>query len=251
MHTWDEIDSQTVSWNNKINTKKKVDKKLRKKILELYHPKSYRIAKQIAKDEIVVTSDFITDRSTSLNGMNFMFESLNCANTLRKEFEIITNSKYDLIVATRPDIAILNPLPKFEDVNKEAKAIGLDLENTRFFCGLSSTSKANVTLMCHRGCDMLFWGKPNAIDTFVEANLNLTKENIKSSFFNVSTIYAANEIRNGNNPQQICFAFGKDWKNIRFDDPLLKEKEYIRKEKSKLYKFLHFYWLRGKKNGKK
>lgn len=252
IHTWDEIDSQTVSWNNKTNVKQNINEQIKEKMLAFYSPVSYKISKQIEKPEIIVTSD-ITGKKTSLNGMNFMFESLNEANNLRKEYEKETNTKYDLVFVTRPDIAILRQLPDFKKVNDEAEAIGLNLENTRFFCGLSNASKANVTIMCHRGCDMLFWGKPNAINIFIQSNLNLTTDSIKSAFYNVCSIYAANEIKNGNNPQLVCFVYGKDWKIIRFNDLLLNDgnkvenKQPQQKEKSKIYKFLHLYWLRGKK----
>ena len=119
-------------------------------------------------------------------------------------------------------------------------------------------SKTNVKLLINRVPDILFFGIPKVIDRFIDSNKNLTYENINKTFKNVVSIYVRNEIKAGNIPYEICFACGSDWKNHTQESlkELLektKSKEKTKEkisEKSKLYKFLHLYWLRGKNNGK-
>ena len=135
--TWSKIDSETVSWNDKKNVNFSINEEIKKDVMKLYSPKKIFVGHQDIRDDIVVRSE-ITDKHTSLKGMNYMFESLSQANQLRKQYENETGISYDLIIATRPDIALFEPFPNLEKVNREALAINLKLSNVRFFAGLSS-----------------------------------------------------------------------------------------------------------------
>jgi hypothetical protein len=183
-----------------------------------------------------------------------MFESMEGANNLRKEYEKETGTKYDYLLVTRPDVAIYNFLD-IEATIEEAKSLNIDINSARFYAGLYGNSKTNVRLLVNRIPDILFFGIPKVIDRFIIANKNLTYENVNKTFKNVVSIYVRNEIKAGNIPYEICFACGNDWKNhtqetlkelLDKSKPKEKIKEKI-SEKSKLYKFTHFYWLRGKK----
>lgn len=253
IHTWDELDSSTKCWEKREQKNLKVDEKVISKIKKIYNPKKLYIGHQnVEKEVVVISSD--EQKEVSLNGMNFMFESLEGANNLRKEYEKETGVKYDYLLVTRPDVAVYNYLD-IEATIEEAKSLNIDINNARFFAGLYGNSKTNVKLLINRVPDILFFGLPKVIDRFIDSNKNLTYENVNKTFKNVVSIYVRNEIKAGNIPYEICFACGSDWKNHTQESlkELLEKTKYKEKtkekisEKSKLYKFTHFYWLRGKK----
>ena len=236
MHTWDLSDSQTLTWDNRKRNISKITSEELTKIKKIYLPKGFCVESQhIEEDEILKSK--IDGKKASLQGMRHAFLSLKRANDLRKKYEKEKGIKYDLILVTRPDIAIYKEVP-IEKSIQEARMLNLDLETCRFFAGLSNVSKANCALMVHRGCDMLFWGKEVAIENFILANTSLSYEYAVSHFYNVTSILTSNEIRVGNNPQLVCFQYGKDWKVVR-------EVSDTEPKKSSLCKFLHlclFFW---------
>ena len=239
IHTWDTFESSTLKWDKRQGLSEKLSLATLEHIENQYKPKKMLVESQLIKNDEIINS-LIDSKKVSFTGMQYMLESLYKVNSLRKEYQKEKNIKYDLIIVTRPDIAIYNKLP-LEASLREASMLGYEIDRCRFFAGLSNVSHANVSLMVHRGCDMLFWGKETAIDNFIKSNYKLDYEFVKTHFYNVVSVYVANEIKRKNIPLQVCFQFGKDWKNIR-QEPL-----NSKKTKSKLYKLLHFYWLRGKK----
>ena len=243
MHTWDTFDSETLAWYNRTDKTTKISDDILQKIKELFNPKKIEIGHQVIKKETIIKS-LIDDKKNSLNGMLFMFQSMNCANSLRKQYEKETGIKYDIVIVTRPDVALFNFL-NIEKILKESKIMNLDLNKTRFFAGLYGAADTNVGLIISRISDILFFGKPKVIDKYILSNSNITKEYAKKHFLNITSIYSSNEIKAGIIPVQICFEYVKDWRNIKPQDliPATQNK----KTHNSLYKFFHFYWLRGKK----
>lgn len=237
MHTWDLSDSQTLTWDNRERKISKITPEELLKIKKIYLPKGFCIENQHIEEDKILKSK-IDGKKASLQGMRHAFLSLERANDLRKRYEKEKGIKYDLILVTRPDIAIYKEIP-IEKSIQEARMLNLNLETCRFFAGLSNVSKANCALMVHRGCDMLFWGKEKAIENFISANTSLTYEYATSHFYNVTSIFTSNEIRLGNNPQLVCFQYGKDWKVVRETPDTMDNKA----KKSNLLKFLHLHLL--------
>ena len=238
MHTWDELDSTTKCWTFKQSKLIKINDYIINKVNNLYKPKKFLIEHQNNEHDFIISS--VDGKKTlSFNGMKHMFDSMNKANKLRKQYEQETNIQYDYVLVTRPDVAIFNYL-NIEETIAESKQLNLDISNVRFFAGLYGDSSTNVRCLINRVCDILFFAKPSVIDRYIAANVNLSKEHIDKTFKNVVTIYLRNEIKAGIIPIQICFAINKDWKNFKFT-------ELPKKQKSKIYKFFHLYWLRGKK----
>lgn len=214
MHTWDEIDSTTQSWNNKTNCYKKLDEITLEKVKTIYKPKSIIVGHQDNQsDEIIESIDGL--KKVSLNGMNYMFESMQRANELRKEYEQEIGIKYDYLLVTRPDVAVYNFLDIPATI-KEAQSLNIDLNNARFFAGLYGNSDTNVRLLCNRVNDILFFAKPAVIDRYISVNSCFNKHELDKTFLNVVSIYARNEIKAGIIPFEICFECEKDWKNVPF-----------------------------------
>lgn len=230
IHTWDETDAQTKCWEDrKKKNVSSVDDRIVKKIRTLYSPKALKIGHQHIEDEVLVQSSD-GKKKLSLNGMNFMFESMRAANQLRIEYERSSGTKYDYILVTRPDVAIYNYLP-IEETIREAKELNLNISNTRFFAGLYGNSKTNVRLMINRTPDILFFGIPSVIDRYIQANEHFSFESVNRSFKNVVSVYTRNEIKAGLIPVEICFACNKDWKNYSFDElqKFLKKKSIVQR----------------------
>jgi len=239
IHTWNTMDSETKSWDNKKSQHCPVTEAIKAKIKKIYNPRKILIEEQVIKEEILVHS-LVDDKSASLAGIHFMFESMNKANLLRKEYEKEKGISYDIVLVTRPDVAFFRVL-ELEKTLNEAQILNLNIDKCRFFAGLYGSSETNVRLLLSRVSDILFFAKPHVIDTYIASNLDISKGYANNHFLNVVSIYASNEIKAGILPIEICFACEKDWKNLK-EIPVS-----VVKKHSKLYKFFHCYWLRGKK----
>ncbi len=240
MHTWDELDSHTKSWDNKHDIEGVLTDYHKQLINDFYHPKAIKIEHQKLKSEIIIKSK-VDNKSGSLNGMRYMFHSMNEVNNLRKKYETETGTKYDIVIVTRPDVALFNPL-EIQKTLSEAKLMNLDLNKCRFFAGLYGDANTNVRLIISRVSDILFFGKPNVIDKYIQVNCNISKAYAEKHFLNIVSVYTSNEINAGIIPVEICFAYSSDWENVKQYPVTIQKKHH-----SKIYKILHFYWLRGKK----
>lgn len=250
MHTWDEMDSKTLTWKGKPRSKECFNKKKIKQIKDFYNPKRLKIEHQQLPevDEVAKSKNGL--KEISLFGTNSMWYSAKYANNLRKEYEKENNIKYDIILATRPDIFIGNYID-IEAVLEEARGISIDIDNARFFAGVDLDSKYHAKLHLNATCDALYFAIPSVVDRYIETNQNTKKEEIDGLFNNFVQANVKKELAAGIKPYQIYFMWRKDWNIIRpLKDKPVEQKQAVApkiKEKSKLYKFLHFYWLRGKK----
>lgn len=240
IHTWDETDSRTKSWRNKETVPCVLDKNIKQKLVDIYEPKGIQIETQPLRQEVLIHS-LIDDKSTSLNGCHFMFDSMSKANALRKKYERKHSCSYDIVLVTRPDVALYAD-PQLEKTLDEARILNLDIDKCRFFSGLYGDSKTNCRLILSRVSDIFFFAKGGTIDRYIGSNLNISEKYASNHFLNICSIYASNEIASGIMPVEICFALEKDWKNV----VVIPQKMSVERRKSKLYKLMHFYWLRKK-----
>ena len=213
MHTWDEMDSSTLSWDNRAKHHKGFTQDTIEQIKRIYKPKGLKIGHQeLSEDRIVFSLD--GQRKTSLNGMNFMFKSLNEANEARKEYERETGTAYDIVLCVRPDIAVYN----FLDIEKilfEAKVLNLDVSKSRFT--VSARGHGILKVLSSQVNDMLFFARGEVIDKYIQANLELTYEYASAHMIAVTTIFTSREIAAGIMPVPVNFLFPRDWKNIKVD----------------------------------
>lgn len=245
MHTWDEIDSATQSWNNKINCYKKLDEITLEKVKTIYKPKSIIVGHQDNQnDEVIESIDGF--KKVSVNGMNYMFESMRKANELRKAYEQELGIKYDYLLVTRPDVAVYNFLDIPATI-KEAQSLNIDIDNARFFAGLYGNSDTNVRLLCNRVNDILFFAKPEVVDRYISVNSCFNKHELDKTFLNVVSIYTRNEIKAGIQPIEVCFECVADWKDITFS---MLEKINIDSNKKMDKNFISKKFLGKEKRGK-
>jgi len=219
MHTWDEIDSSTLAWNNKLQYKKDISWDT---VENIYKPKKLKIEHQeIKEDQIVASLD--GSRKTSLNGMKFMFYSMEQANKLRHDYEQETGTKYDIVLCIRPDIAVYSFLD-IENILFEANILGLDMTRTRFVSSVSRDNNYFLKLSIGQVNDMLFWGKRKVIDRYIASNMDLTYEYACGHMIAITTIFTSREIAAGILPVSMNFQYGKDWKNVLFDSTTPEQK---------------------------
>jgi len=223
MHTWDEIDSSTLAWNNKAQRQKDISWDAVEKI---YKPKKLKVEHQETKeDQIVVSLD--ESRKTSLNGMKFMFYSMEQANKQRYDYELETGMKYDIVLCIRPDIAVYN----FLDIEKilfEANILGLDMTRTRFVSSVNRDNGYFLKLSIGQVNDMLFFGKPEVINRYIAANQDLTYEYACKHMIAITTIFTSLEIAAGIMPIPMNFQYGKDWRNVLFDNTVFEEQKSMK-----------------------
>lgn len=99
IHTWDEIEAKTKSWHKDHMHVEPLDVN---EVTKIYEPKEIVVEHQPEVDDSRVTPN----NNISYIGQKFMLESLQKADSLRRE----SNIEYDLVVKIRPDIKLLAPL---------------------------------------------------------------------------------------------------------------------------------------------
>lgn len=210
MHTWDETEVGTVSWHPQRTEKLPVDSFEIDYINLKYKPKDLMVEHQEKYDK-AETIQLSNGSTTSNIAMHFMFDSMNKANEMRKQYEIKHGIKYDCIIVTRPDVNLLTPLD-VEKVLFEAQRIGLHIDNCRFFAheGGANPNKQHWLLL-NGGSDLLFFGRPNTIDKFIEVNQYIDIDYIKNHYVNLPAVFVSKEIDAGIMPVPFAYARGLDW----------------------------------------
>jgi len=223
MHTWDEIDSLTFAWNNKNQYQNPFNEETIESVKKIYKPKKILIEHQEKQEEIIVSS---VDgyRKTSLNGIRFMFYSMNMANLLRKNFEREKGIKYDIILCTRPDVAIYTFLD-IKNVLAEANTLNMDLDKVRFFATNPRENGNFLHILTQVVNDILFFAKSSVIDKYIAANTDLTYEYASKHIKGITTISTSKEIAEGIMPVPLNFLYGTDWRNIRPELDLLPKQD--------------------------
>lgn len=212
MHTWDERDVKTKTWHQQVCEPSFIDKDAIGKIIEeKYSPKAYEITHQEKREhEELVQSAFRADYQFSTAGMYFLMYSMNRANQLRHKFEKENDVHYDYVMVARPDIRFL----AFFDINKvinQALCFGLDLNRTRFYAPHPIDSHYTQATLLDCASDIIFFGLPNVIDTFINVNQNIDVEYAKTHSLGVNSIFVCREIENGIMPIPIGYMRDVDW----------------------------------------
>jgi hypothetical protein len=108
MHTWDRLDSETVSHHAPVCAPLPVDAGVVERIRAVFRPTCLQVEPQAARD--MGELSFANGKRVAISGVAYMFASMQRANRLREAHSAATGAVYDLVVAVRPDVELLRPL---------------------------------------------------------------------------------------------------------------------------------------------
>lgn len=108
LHTWDRLDSETVSHHAPVCAPLPVDEAIVAALHEAYQPKRLLVERQEPRE--MGELSFTNGKRIAISGIAYMFYSMQQANRLREAYAADTGTKYDLAVAVRPDIELFRPL---------------------------------------------------------------------------------------------------------------------------------------------
>jgi hypothetical protein len=108
VHTWDRLESETVTHHERFCVPSPVDDETIAAIKWHYQPK--RIAVEAQPPRQMGELSFSNGKHISISGIRYMFASMQRANQLRENYSAETGTRYDVVVAVRPDIALYRPL---------------------------------------------------------------------------------------------------------------------------------------------
>lgn len=235
MHTWDERDAKTKSWHTQICESVALDEATIDLVKQKYNPTKILIEHQEKyADEQIIPSAFIKDYNYSTAPIHFMFYSMNKANELRKNYEKDFNVAYDYVLVTRPDICFYSDFD-IQRVIKQCTCFGLNIPKCRFFAAYPVSSHSSTATLLDAASDVLFFGTPTCIDTYVNENKNLDIDYIRSHNYGTTSTYLCREIEAGLMPIPIGYLNGIDW---NFSAPRVDSSSPIKKPKSNLKQFV-------------
>lgn len=211
IHTWDQTDHNTLTRTSTGSSRTDmvpVDDQIRKEISKYYSPKAISVEHQLPYEKATIIE--VDGSKFSTAGPHFQFYTLRKANELRKQYEKDNNIKYDCVLVTRPDVMFLSDLDILR-VFEQAAKINLNVERCRFFALSKQPAASNLALNINGTNDLIFFGKPEVIDKYIEANRDIEVEYFKKHLINVVSVYTAKEIENGIMPIPMAYILGVDW----------------------------------------
>ncbi len=162
LHTWDRLEHQTLTHHTRLGLPAPVDEAVINEITRLYRPTAMTIGAQTARDHGVLS--FVGGKQMAISGIAYMLESMQGANRLRERHASTTGTHYDLVVATRPDIALHRALEleRFLAYALPPTVPSDETLNTRFAAAGPLPLILN-DLRGFPGTDLLFFGRPDVM----------------------------------------------------------------------------------------
>lgn len=180
IHTWDQIDHQTINWRNPDGHVLDDSSFAEQRICELYHPKKLVVEKQLEIEEQILIEK-IGGVKRSIKGCLNNAYTVYKVNELRKAYEAETGVRYDWVLQTRPDIIFKTPL-SIKDYEAAYSDNHLPLPEDAIFYGCNLFNRAKVQddrLIC--GSDIIYFAKPDcmnkAVSLYTDFNGNIDINN--------------------------------------------------------------------------
>ena len=212
MHTWDERDHNSKCWHEQRFDAAHVGEETIDIIISKYNPKGIIVEHQEKyAQEKIIQSPYNKDLKMSSAIPYYMFYTMNQANQLRLDYENKNGITYDFVIVTRPDVQLKTPF-EIEKFLNQIDVLGFDKDSCRFFCPYEPQwlNEWAQTLI-NTPNDIFFFATPTVVNKYIEANANLTEEQIEKYMVNAVSVYTANEIRHGVMPIPIRYMMDSDW----------------------------------------
>ncbi len=222
IHTWNELQHRTKTWYDQRSNRTKISETYKQKINSFYNPKRLLIETQdIPEKDTVLQSKIISDAVMSLTGIKYLFYSQYKVNVLRKKYQQKCDINYDYVIIIRPDIMLHNALCINDFVKQYEFINNKSADNCRFAAhNVESNAKSPIKLREICASDILYFGKPNAIDNTCNFYLKI-KENddfLIKNFSNPEGLAVKHNKDNGIETVLICYTDNYDWSKVRMEN---------------------------------
>jgi hypothetical protein len=162
LHTWDRLDSETVSHHAPVCEPKPVDDAVLAQVRAAYAPTRMLVETQHPREMGILGFD--NGKRIAISGIAYMFASMQRANQLREAYSAETGARYDVVVAVRPDLALYRALEleRFLDYCRPPILAHDETDRIRF----AAFGPVPLILNDFRGLpatDLLFFGRPDVM----------------------------------------------------------------------------------------
>lgn len=162
LHSWDQVDHTTTTHHAFSAGTTPVDADIRAAIEELYRPAAVRIDRQEPQDEGELA--FASGTRMAVTGIRHMLLSMWRANQLREAHTLTTGRTYDVVVATRPDIALHRTLDLGAYLTYAMPpSVPEDETVCTRFCAFGPLPLVVNDLRGTPATDLLFFGRPDVM----------------------------------------------------------------------------------------
>ena len=247
IHTWDEIDHNTISYRNN-GSGAETYRTDYKKIQELYNPKKLLIEKQLYIDEKIVKE--------KLGGFNRSIKGI-CNNAytnykvgeLRREYERETSQTYDYVIQTRPDVLFKSPFV-VNGFFKFLNEMNFSEKENAFYYGGNFFGRSKIEDdRVIAGTDLIFMAKPKNMDIAMNLFNKFNEYFDEKNFYCMEVFWNRFIKQQGLDLIALDYRFRRDWivlykDNIEFYNIFLRKNERVF-----LLKYIQF--LKIKKNDTK
>jgi hypothetical protein len=167
LHTWDRLDSETVSHHPQVCEPTPVDDAILDQVRAAYTPTRLLVETQQPREMGILGFD--NGKRIAISGIAYMFASMQRANQLRETHTAETGAKYDIVVAVRPDLALYRPLElePFIDYCRPPVLVQDETDRIRY----AAFGPVPLILNDFRGLpatDLLFFGRPQVMSRVMQ-----------------------------------------------------------------------------------
>ncbi len=230
IHTWDELDHQTVNYRNPNGTPLTDKKLLPEDILlanNLYSPKIILVEPQLACEELII-KEKIGSFNRSIKGCLNMSYTLFKSSELRNDYQKTTSVSYDWVIVTRPDILFITEF-RIDDFLKAYKDFNFLIPKKGLFYANSPFGRGNKIEepQFQTGSDLIYFAKPEIIDTATSLYEEFDK-NININNFYCMESWWADFWRSKNlKPYPLNFRHGPDFDVVKTSQSALRFKNKV------------------------
>lgn len=243
IHTWNESDSNDITWHNPDgeNRGSLINKRQFEDIIEKYRPKKIVIDKPLDIPKDILIHEKLCDRMRSYNSLISCFYSRYKVNELRKEYEKETSINYDYVILTRFDISFDKSLDIESYFKIYQSYCKIPADKNAIFTACAPFKMCLVAESENIECctDLIIYSIPKTIDIITHFYKDLKDGIIEKSFieknnYSIETLWRKYWKLKQLECIKIKYIEGDDFHIVRQNQSTITEKKYKTKLKNSL-----------------
>lgn len=162
LHTWDRLDHATTTHHAFSCGQAPVDDRTLDRVHSLYAPAALQVDRQVPAEEGEL--HFANGKRMAIAGIRHMLVSMHRANALRERYAASTGAVYDIVVATRPDVALHRRLDlEAYFAQSRPPVVPEDETLSTRYCAFGPVPRIVNDLRGVPATDLLFFGRPEVM----------------------------------------------------------------------------------------
>lgn len=233
IHTWDELDHDTINYRNP-DGQPLTDRTLLssdiEKAKELYAPKSFAIEHQKRINDIII-KERIGNFKRSINGCLNMAYTLYKSSKIRKNYSDKNSITYEWAIVTRPDILFKYEF-RIDDFLKAHHDFQFEIPENGLFYAFNPFGRKNKIEEPQflTGSDLIYFARPKNVDLATSLYENF-EENIDiNNFYCMEIWWATYWKKSGLAPYPILYRHGPEFSVIKTDSVFCENRESTKKD---------------------